>query len=124
MAPPGRLTKRHEFLRVARARRKKVMPGVVVQALGRPEAAAGASARLGFTVSRKVGNAVMRNRARRRLRAAAREVVPGEAAPGADYVLIGRKATLDRPYAELCRDLRKAVRGLNRRMGLGAEGAA
>ena len=68
--------------------------------------------RVGFTVSRKVGNATRRNRARRRLRAAAGEVLPEHGRPGYDYVLIGRGATLDRPYAELVADLRAALRNV------------
>lgn len=113
----GRLTRRPEFLRVARGRCKKVMPGVVVQALPRDGTRADeGEARLGITASRKVGNAVQRNRVRRRLRAAAREILPVEGAAGMDYVVIGRKATLDRPYADLLRDLRTAVRKLNARI--------
>ena len=65
--------------------------------------------RVGFTVSRKVGNATRRNRARRRLRAAAGEVLPEHGRPGYDYVLIGRSGTLDRPYDALVADLRTAL---------------
>lgn len=67
--------------------------------------------RLGITATRKVGNAVARNRARRRLREAARLVLPRNAAPG-DYVLIGRPATLQRPFALLVSDLFEALRRL------------
>ena len=70
--------------------------------------------RVGITVSRKVGNSVKRNRARRRLRAAARETLPAVGAPGVDYVLIGRAGTLDRAYPDLLSDLRQAVDKLNR----------
>jgi ribonuclease P protein component len=65
--------------------------------------------RVGFTVSRKVGQATERNRARRRLRAAAAEVLPRYARSGYDYVLIGRRATLDRAYDRLVDDLRTAL---------------
>ncbi len=65
--------------------------------------------RVGFTVSRKVGNATQRNRARRRLRAVAAQVLPELGRPGYDYVLIGRAQTLERPYAELVEDLRTAL---------------
>ena len=71
--------------------------------------------RVGITVSRKVGNAVARNRARRRLRAVARETLPGQAMPGHDYVLIGRKATLSRPYDALRGDLEGALAKLGLR---------
>ena len=65
--------------------------------------------RVGFTASRKVGNAVARNRARRRLREAARRVLPVVAAPGRDYVLIGRRTTLERPFPLLLADLETAL---------------
>lgn len=69
--------------------------------------------RLGITASRKVGNAVARNRVRRRLREAARLVLPTNAAPGHDYVLIGRAATLQRPFPMLLADLQSALRRLH-----------
>jgi ribonuclease P protein component len=75
--------------------------------------------RYGITVSRKVGNAVQRNRARRRLRALARELLPELGAPGTDYVLIGRSGTLTRSWPDLQGDLRTAIG----RVG-GASGAA
>lgn len=104
--PVTRLKRRAEFLRVAAARRKWAAPGLVLQA-----APAGSEqARVGFTVSRKVGNAVARNRARRRLRAAAEQVMPAEAAAGYDYVLIGRQETLNRPFLSLLKDLRVALK--------------
>ena len=66
--------------------------------------------RVGFTCSKKVGNAVARNRAKRRLRAAAAEVVPRLGRPGWDYVLIGRaEVTAARPFPDLLRDLEKAL---------------
>ncbi len=68
---------------------------------------------IGFTASKKVGNAVARNRAKRRLRAAVSAVMPKYAAGGHDYVLIGRKATLQRPYADLLTDLMRALRRTN-----------
>jgi ribonuclease P protein component len=66
--------------------------------------------RVGFTTSKKVGNAVARNRARRRLRAAVDEVFPALARPGLDYVVIGRQETVARPYSLLLQDLRTALK--------------
>ena len=104
---PGRLKRRPEFLRVAAGGRKAAMPGVVLQALARGDAA---PARLGFTVTKKVGNAVVRNRTRRRLRAKRRGWCwRSGRSPGADLVLIGREATRGRRFAMLLDDLRRAL---------------
>jgi ribonuclease P protein component len=108
----GRLKKRPEFLKVAAARVKWVTPGLILQARQRTSPEEAAAIRVGFTVSRKVGQATERNRARRRLRAAATEVLPRYARPGYDYVVIGRRETLDRPYDRLLDDLRQAVVGV------------
>ena len=69
--------------------------------------------RVGFTVSRKVGNAVQRNRARRRLRAVVAAVMPEFADEGYDFVVIGRAATLKRPFSALRDDLIRALRELD-----------
>lgn len=109
----GRLKRRAEFLRVAASRRKWAAPGLILQAAPaepQDESASALGIRVGFTCSKKVGNAVARNRAKRRLRAAAREVIGVEAAPSHDYVLIGRTETLRRPYALLLQDLRTALK--------------
>ena len=107
------LKRRPEFLRVARAGAKWVAPGLILQVRPRrPGEAAGEDMRVGFTASRKVGNAVARNRARRRLRAAARQVLRASARPGHDYVIIARQATLSRAFADLVGDLELAVRKL------------
>ena len=73
--------------------------------------------RVGFTTSKKVGSAVERNRARRRLRAVAAEILPSQGRPGTDYVLIGRKTTLGRAHADLRGDLANAVKRLAEREG-------
>jgi ribonuclease P protein component len=127
----GRLKKRPDFVKVASARDKWVTPGLILQARKRPRPAAedsertapGAapgpdSIRVGLTVSRKVGNAVRRNRARRRLRAVAEQVLPAHGRAGYDYVLIGRAGTLDRPYAALVKDLETALSRVGRARGL------
>ena len=64
---------------------------------------------MGFTASRKVGNAVKRNRARRRLKALAAEMLASGVNPGLDLVLIARPATVDRPFDELRRDLQQSL---------------
>ena len=106
-----RLKQRADFLRVAGLRRKWAAPGLILQAAPFPGPDMQAdSLRVGFTVSKKVGNSVCRNRAKRRLRAAVDEVFPSQAALGLDYVVIGRRETLERPYSLLLQDLRAALK--------------
>lgn len=64
---------------------------------------------MGFTVTKKIGGAVIRNRIKRRFRALARECLPGDGVAGADHVLIGRSAALDMDYGQLTKDFRKAL---------------
>ncbi|CCQ72113.1 ribonuclease P protein component [Magnetospira sp. QH-2] len=110
------LKRRAEFLRAARSGLKSVTPGLILQARrrhGRERFAfEGDSARVGFTVSKKVGNAVIRNRARRRLRAAAEQILADHALAGHDYVIIGRAATPERPFGKLLEDLTKSLKRL------------
>jgi ribonuclease P protein component len=121
MAAVARLKRRPEFLRVAGGRQKWVAPGLILQALrqddSKPSTEGIAPARVGFTASAKVGNAVVRNRARRRLRAAAASVLPLKAEPAHDYVLIARAGTLKRRFADLVADLEAGLKrlGLYRR---------
>lgn len=106
------LTKRADFLKAASARRQGT-EGFLLQA--RDRADGDPAARIGFTASKKIGNAVLRNRAKRRLRALAREILAPAATPGWDYVLVARpEATVTRPYDELCAELRKALQSVHR----------
>jgi ribonuclease P protein component len=89
-----------------------VATGVVVQAAPRPDREA--ALRFGVTASRKVGGAVVRNRAKRRLRAAAADILPRLGRPATDYVLIARAGTVDRPWAALVADLEGALRRVDR----------
>ena len=86
----------------------------MLQAAANPSGMNGAAVRVGFTASRKVGNAVVRNRAKRRLRAAADEILARDGCPGTDYVLIARAGTGERRYAELLGDLASALRQVAR----------
>ena len=102
------LTRRADFLRAASARRQG-MPGFLLQGRLRAEGEA-EGIRVGYTCSKKVGNAVIRNRAKRRLRALARDVIARLGRPGWDYVLVGRPgATVERDFAALLGDLERAM---------------
>lgn len=105
--PIATLRLRREFLQAASAARLPG-PGFLLQARKRAETeAAPGVIRVGFTCSKKVGNAVHRNRAKRRLRALARMVLPDHGKPGWDYVLVGRPdATASRDFAAMAADLR------------------
>ena len=107
-----RLKKRKDFLRIAKNGRASAMPGLVLQCATQPIIEGSReppAARIGFTASRKVGGAVARNRAKRRLRAVADQVIPGRARADRDYVLIARKVTLSRRFEDLVSDLDRAL---------------
>jgi ribonuclease P protein component len=104
---PDRLKRRVEFLQVAAKGRKTATHGLVLQALSRDDQA---PARIGFTVTKKIGNAVVRNRTRRRLKEAARLELARNPVAGADLVLIGREATRGRDFLDLRADFRRALR--------------
>ena len=84
------------------------MPGFVL--LVRDRADGSDVKRVGYTVSKKVGIAVVRNRMKRRFRALAGEILPGSGLPGADHILIGRPSGIERPFAELREQLLRALR--------------
>lgn len=103
----SRLKTRADFLRLARGK-KWASPGLVLQMAQTPLESL--DIRAGFTVTKKIGNAVVRNRAKRRLREVARAVLPLYASAGCDYVLVAREATPKRPFASLIDDLKLALR--------------
>jgi ribonuclease P protein component len=106
-----RLRKRVEFLQAARGV-KWVTPGLILQCRHRRDDSA---SRIGFTVTKRVGNAVVRNRVKRRLREVARQD-KAHIQTGFDYVVIGRKSTIPRTFSDLERDLSSAFRGVHRKV--------
>jgi len=103
-----RLKKRRDFVRVSSKGKRAGRPGMGVQALIGP----GADSRVGFTVTKKIGNAVVRNRCKRRLREVVRILLGPVPPQGWDLVLLGRDATADRDFASLIGDLRGALKQL------------
>ena len=112
-----RLRNRPDFLRAQRGVRK-VAAGLTLEACQTPQNAAKVGTlRVGFTASRKIGGAVERNRAKRRLRAAAAAVLPLSGRERTDYVLVARPATLIRPFDDLLKDLAVALAAAHLKLG-------
>lgn len=98
------LKKRVDFLRLRRGVRAST-PAFLVQSLPNDLG----SLRVGFTVTKKMGNAVIRNRMKRRLRAVAAELLAHHGQAGTDYVFLARPRALTRPYGRMLDDLRAAL---------------
>ena len=88
------------------------MPGFVLLVRARDDA--DATMRVGYTVTKKIGNAVVRNRMKRRLRALARDLLPVRGLPGADHVLIGRSDGIERDFALLRGEFERALQKVAR----------
>lgn len=109
---PVRLKKRSDFLAVrgGEKRRGRLFLLEVLER-GGEDAPAAAQPRYGITVTRKTGNAVARNRIRRRIREAVRLCAAGDMLPGSDYVIVARRDVLDTPFDGLVRELCRRIRG-------------
>lgn len=111
-----RLKKRSDFVALNKKAKKWVSQSLIIQALkhGEELPCPAESMRVGFTVTKKVHkSAVKRNRIKRRLRAAAADVLSTHAKPGYDYVLIGRPQTATRAYETLCKDLKWCLKKMD-----------
>ena len=104
---PERLRKRSDFLAVRRGEKRRG-PLFLLEVLDRKD---DGPARLGLTVTKKVGNAVERNRIRRRLKEALRVHAAGDMEPGKDYVIVGRRELLCAPFDLLKAELSRRIRG-------------
>ncbi len=109
----GTIRQRSDFLKAARGKRFSA-PTLFLQARRRDESGHHGEIRIGLTCSRKLGSAVVRNRAKRRLRSAARAILPSRGRAGWDYVLVGRAgATAECRFSELANDLESALAGIH-----------
>ena len=111
--PMQRLRHRADFLAAAAAVKVSTRAFIVQMRDRRDDG----PARVGFTVSKKVGNAVERNRVRRRLREIVRHAAGDTARSGHDYVLVGRRAGLNAPFSGLLEDFKSALRRLDEGRG-------
>ena len=105
------LTARRDFI-AANSGKRAPMPGFVLLVRARDDG--DATMRVGFTVTKKIGNAVVRNRKKRRFRALAREMLPVSGVRGADHVLIGRAGGVERDFGQLRAELAKALTKVTR----------
>ncbi|MBT6123531.1 MAG: ribonuclease P protein component [Candidatus Puniceispirillum sp.] len=107
------ISARPGFIRARNHGEKAISKGVIIQAVRHDNS----HWRYGLTATKKIGNAVIRNRVRRRLRAIAKQVLAPLAMSGVDYVLIGRATTATSQWAELINEVEKSLRYLHRKLG-------
>ena len=110
---PGRMTRRADYLAANRGQRQTT-PAFILLVLDRRDGDVGV--RLGITVSKKVGGAVVRNRMKRRFRVLGREILSAHALPGADHVLIGRREGIERDFGALRTELLAALARVAKKM--------
>lgn len=116
MSTLERIKTRTDYLSVAASGRRWVTPAFILQIKDAGDS--DSDPRVGFTVTKKVGNAVVRNRVRRRLKEAAREIFPVKASEGSNYVLIGRYACIDIAFKRIKSDMKWALQKLEAKADL------
>lgn len=110
-----KLKKRKDFVRIAKSGHSFPTHTVVLQAGANPDANQACLPRIGYTTTKKIGTAVVRNRCRRRLRAAAALILPTAALLHTDYVLIARYNTPDADFRTICKDLKYGLKKINQK---------
>jgi len=105
-----KLKKRKDFVRIAKSGHSFPTHTIVLQGAANPQTPL---PRIGYTTTKKIGGAVVRNRCRRRLRAAAALVFPQFAMNNADYVLIARYSTANADFSTICKDLKYGLKKIN-----------
>ncbi len=106
------LKKRSEFVRLNGSKNRVSAKSLVLQ-VSHNDTESKDTVRLGFTATKKLGNAAIRNRIKRRLRAAARIALPSLSTASYDYVIIGRNSALDRDFGDIVKDLKYALHTAN-----------
>jgi ribonuclease P protein component len=106
------IKKRADFV-AANAGKRATTPGFILLVRNRQDS--DGAMRVGFTVTKKIGGAVVRNRMKRRFRALAREIIPAKGIAGADHVMIGRAKGIERDFGLLKLELAGALEGLNQK---------
>ena len=109
------LKKRKDFLRVAKQDKKWISPAMIIQLSTMPDAIEQTDIRVGYTASKKVGNAVLRNKAKRRLREVVKQVMKAEGRKNHDYVIIAREPAVRYPFNEMIRDMKWCLKRLHNR---------
>ena len=112
------IKKRKDFVKVAKQGERVIQPTLILQAAFNLPITEN-YCQIGYTVTKKIGKAHIRNRTKRRLRAAVRNILAAQALPGVQYVIIGRYNTASCPFTELSEELSRAVKKINKMLQKG-----
>ena len=107
------LKKRKDFIKIAHSKKKSIAKGLIIQASPRKLIEKKFFIRVGFTITKKVGNAVVRNRIRRRLRSIFKQLIIQMGMPGWDYVIIARKAIINYSFNQIINDMKFVISNIH-----------